>query len=312
MPTTGMPLVRRLLRYAGTFVPMVVYVSLNARSGYATEAVPFNLYVTLAATAAYVVLARALGELKPFDLGFLALFAAGALAARLDVGPVLELFRARGPVLLFATLGLTAVVPLLLGREPFTVAIARRRVPVWKQRLPSFLAINRALTAYWALLFFAASAVAAVSPLERWLTVLFLNVAVFGLGLPAMVWLPPLYLRLFPAPLPDRVEGIILGMPGVFDARAAGDEQATIQFHVTGEEAADYVLQVGGRRARSYEGRAEKPDLTIDTPGEVWRGIARGELNPAGALAQRRFAVEGDLALLLKLRQWFPARRRSA
>ena len=304
-----MTAVRLFARYVGTFVPMALYLSLCSRWRYAADAIPQALCVTVVVTAAYVALARGLGELKQFDVGFLVMFAIGALAASTGVTPVLTLYQKYSPVLLLATLGVTAVVPLLLGREPFTVAVARRRVPAWKARLPSFYAINRVMTGYWALLFFSAAALAAVSPYEWRLTLLVLNVGVFGLGLPAMAWLPPLYLKPFPAPLPDRVEAMILGMPAVFDARAADDAQATIQFRVSGAEPGDYYVRIEGGRCRSHEGVAARADLGISTPDSIWRGIVGGEIDPAEALMQGLYSAEGDLALLVELRRWFPARR---
>jgi hypothetical protein len=308
-PMSAASLLRLFLRHVGTFVLVGVYFSLHSSSHAEPESISHALYLTVLVTAAYVMLAHILGELKQFDLGLVGMFTVGALGARTEMTSILDVYRNYSPALLFATLGVTAVLPLLLGLEPFTMVVARRQAPAWQISLPSFDAINRVMTAYWALLFFAGAALAAMSPYDWRFTLLLSNVLVFGLGLPARIWLPSLYLRLFPPQLPKTVDAIILGMPFVFDSHAAGDARATIQFLVSGPEKGDYCLLVERGRCRSYRGLAESPDLTIRTPSDIWRSIALEDLSPAHALAQALFAVEGDLALLAKLGQWFRVHR---
>ena len=44
-------------------------------------------------------------------------------------------------------------------------------------------------------------------------------------------------------------------------------------------------------------------------PDRVWVGIVRGEVDGGQALMERQYSVEGDPALLVKLRDWFPGGR---
>ena len=103
--------------------------------------------------------------------------------------------------------------------------------------------------------------------------------------------------------------GAILGMPLTFDAKAAGDATATIQFRVSGADGGDFWLRVADGACQSFEGRAPSAELTINTPSSVWLGIARGELDGAQALLDRQYAIEGDSAILLRFGEWFPSRR---
>ena len=96
-----------------------------------------------------------------------------------------------------------------------------------------------------------------------------------------------------------------MGMPLVFDRSAAGDARAVIQFRVSGDEPGDYWLRVHNGRCESFEGMAQEPDLTVHTPGDVWVGVARGDVDGTQALTEERYRVEGDVALLLKLNEWF-------
>jgi putative sterol carrier protein len=112
-----------------------------------------------------------------------------------------------------------------------------------------------------------------------------------------------------PRSLPESVEVAIMGMPMNFDAQAAAGVASTIQFRVSGPDAGSYTLRVVDGSCESSEGTADAPDLTIDTPGVVWLGIARGELDPAQALVEQRYSIEGDSTILLRLGDWFPSGR---
>jgi putative sterol carrier protein len=98
---------------------------------------------------------------------------------------------------------------------------------------------------------------------------------------------------------------IISGMPGVFDAEAAGDLIADIQFDVTGGEPGSYYLHIEAGSCTFLEGEAESPSLIIHTPSEVWLSISRGEIDGQVALMQQKYTVEGDFDLLLKLNDMF-------
>jgi len=100
-----------------------------------------------------------------------------------------------------------------------------------------------------------------------------------------------------------------MGMPMVFDRKAARDTRASIQFRVSGNEPGDYYLAIARGKCRSFEGIAPAADLTVYTPDTVWMGIVRGELDGERALQEGLYRAEGDFALLAKLREWFPARR---
>jgi hypothetical protein len=225
------------------------------------------------------------------------------------VGPVLALFQNYSGAVLFVTLGLVAVVPPLLGYESFTYYFARCQVPRWQQKVPEFAAINRVMTTYWALLFFTAAGLATWAPQDWRFTVLYPNLLIFAVGMPATFWLPPLYLKLFPPGPPQALEPLLMGMPLVFDRKAAGDTQATIQFCVSGAEAGNYHLRIAQGRCESFEGTASAPDLTVYTPDTVWLRIVRGELDGAQALQEGLYRMEGDLSLLMKMGEWFPRRR---
>ena len=295
--------------HIGSFVPVFLYFYLCGTAAFSADGVRHALLVALVVDSAYIALARSQGEAKQFDAGIWTLFAAGTIAAWAGVAPALRLYQRYSPTLLFVALGLTALVPFLLGRETFTYYYARRQLPRWQLKVPEFHDVSRVMTVYWTLLFFTAAGLTAWAPTDWHFTFLYPNLMIFGVGMTATLWLPPVYFKLFPPALPRAVEPLIMGMPLVFDRRAARDTRASIQFRVSGSERGDYYLDIARGRCRSFEGVAPRADLTVYTPDTVWLQIARGELDGERALQDGLYRAEGDFALLAKIGEWFPARR---
>jgi len=307
MEIIGARAARFFFMHLGSFIAVIVYFYLCGASGYSPPGVRLALLTALIVNCGYTVLAYWQGEQKHFDFGIWTMFALGATAAYLGIEPVFRLFLLYSPAILFVTLGLTAIVPLLLGREPFTYYFARRQVPRWQFKTREFYVINHVMTVYWILIFSAAGALCAYSPLDPRFTFLLPNLAVFVLGIPAQFWLPPLYFKLFPPELPQFVEPLIMAMPMAFKAKPARDARARIQFQVSGAEPGSYWLRIADGKCESFEGVTEAPDLTVTTPGEVWVRIAHGQLDGAKALADGLYQVQGDYAILGKMNEWFNA-----
>jgi multimeric flavodoxin WrbA/putative sterol carrier protein len=99
-------------------------------------------------------------------------------------------------------------------------------------------------------------------------------------------------------------------MPLAFDPTAAQGLEAVYQFDVSGKETLQAHLKISGEKCTYHEGPAAAPGVVIRTPGEVWLAIAAGELDGQQAFMSGKYSVEGDLALLLKLKFLFPAAQR--
>jgi putative sterol carrier protein len=97
----------------------------------------------------------------------------------------------------------------------------------------------------------------------------------------------------------------IAGMPTAFNAEAAGDLKADIQFRVTGEESGTYYLHIENGVCTFREGESPAPTLTIRTPSEVWLAVSRGEMDGQMAFMQQKYTVEGEFGLLMKMSQLF-------
>jgi multimeric flavodoxin WrbA/putative sterol carrier protein len=94
-------------------------------------------------------------------------------------------------------------------------------------------------------------------------------------------------------------------MPAAFNAAAAGDLGAVYQFEVRGDENFVSHLRIAGGACTYHEGPADKPNLIIKTPADVWLKVSRGELSGQQAFMDGRYQVEGDMNLLLKMNRLF-------
>jgi hypothetical protein len=299
---------RFFFMHVGSFVSLLVYGVARARGGPGPDGVRAALHAALVVEAVYVVLAARRGELKHADYWLCAVFALGTALVHAGVAPVVTAFQLYSPTIFFGAFTLMALVPLVLGRETFTYYYARRQTPRWQQRLPTYHHLNRVLAGFWTLVFLAAATLAATAPLDWHYTALYPNLLVFAVGVPAPFWITPLYLRLFPPPLPTEAEPLIMGMPFAFDAKAAQGVDATIQFHVSGDEPGAYWVRVASGRCESFAGTAPAPSVTVHTPGDVWVRIVHGELDRAQAIENGLYRVEGDLATFVSIQAWFPPR----
>jgi multimeric flavodoxin WrbA/putative sterol carrier protein len=98
---------------------------------------------------------------------------------------------------------------------------------------------------------------------------------------------------------------LLQAMPLAFNPEAAGDLTADFQFEVKGDENFISHLKIANGRCTYYDGPADKPNLIIKSPADIWLKISRGELNGQKAFMEGRYRVEGDMSLLLKMKSLF-------
>lgn len=98
---------------------------------------------------------------------------------------------------------------------------------------------------------------------------------------------------------------VLKGMAFLFNPQAAPQLKAAIQFDVTGEQPGHWFLSIDNGTCTFNEGRHGSPTLTIKTPSEVWLAISNKELDGREALTQGKYAVEGDINLLMRMGSLF-------
>ncbi len=98
---------------------------------------------------------------------------------------------------------------------------------------------------------------------------------------------------------------LLKGMAATFNAGAAGEMKAVIQFEVTGKQSGNWFLSIENGKCVCREGMADAPTLTIKTPSEVWLAIANRETDGQQAFAEGKYSVQGDMALLMRMKSLF-------
>lgn len=98
---------------------------------------------------------------------------------------------------------------------------------------------------------------------------------------------------------------LIKMMPLGFHPEAAGSLSAVIQFEITGSEEFAAHLSIGNGRCSFHEGPAQKPDVIVKSPDDVWLSISKGKLDGQTAFLSGQYRVEGNISLLMKLRDMF-------
>jgi putative sterol carrier protein len=135
---------------------------------------------------------------------------------------------------------------------------------------------------------------------------------IIGIGLPFSRKYPIYYVKknhpsqpIYLSGFPQTARELIARMPSSFNADAASDLIADIQFRIFGEEEFNMVISIANGKCIAREGEADSPALTIIAPADLWMKMARSEINKAKALMDGLYKVEGDINLLIKMGQIF-------
>jgi putative sterol carrier protein len=106
-------------------------------------------------------------------------------------------------------------------------------------------------------------------------------------------------------PRPDSLETFMMILPMGFKSEAAQGLSAVFQFLFSGEVGGSCYFKIENNRLTPVLGEAEKSDLTIETPFELWMDIMTGKADGQKSFMEGKYNVKGDLNLLLKFGQLF-------
>jgi len=106
-------------------------------------------------------------------------------------------------------------------------------------------------------------------------------------------------------PRPDSIRSFMDLMRIGFNPQKAEDTQGTLQFVFSGEVEGSCYLAIDRGTIQTVEGTAEKPDLTIEAPFEVWMDIVTRKADGQKMFMDQKYRAVGDLSLLLKMGRLF-------
>jgi multimeric flavodoxin WrbA/putative sterol carrier protein len=106
-------------------------------------------------------------------------------------------------------------------------------------------------------------------------------------------------------PRPDSIATFMAILQMGFNPQAANDTRAILQFIFSGEVEGSCYFTIQNGSISAKAGTAEKPDLTIQAPFDVWMDIMTGKADGQEMFMQQRYKAVGDLSLLMRMGQLF-------
>ena len=106
-------------------------------------------------------------------------------------------------------------------------------------------------------------------------------------------------------PRPDSIETFMMVFSMGFNPDAAGETKAILEFHFSGEKEGSCHFRIENKRIEAVDGRAQNPDLTIESPFELWMDIMTGKADGQQMFMAQKYRATGDLSLLIRMSQLF-------
>jgi putative sterol carrier protein len=101
------------------------------------------------------------------------------------------------------------------------------------------------------------------------------------------------------------VEKLMSRMPKAFLPDKAVGVDAVIQYHLSGEEAGDWIIRIQDGTCTVEPGVAENPKMTLSADSEDYKNVILGKINGMNAFMEGKLRLAGDLNLAMKLTSFF-------
>ena len=104
-------------------------------------------------------------------------------------------------------------------------------------------------------------------------------------------------------PRPDSLENFMIILPFGLNAEAVGTRKVILQFNFLDDVTGSCWFMIQKDKISAEEGRKDKPDITIETPFELWMDIMTGKTDGQQMFMDQKYKVDGDLPLMIQLFQ---------
>ena len=101
------------------------------------------------------------------------------------------------------------------------------------------------------------------------------------------------------------VQQLIRNHEKAFLPEKAVGVDAVIQYHLTGEDGGDWIVNIHDGKCTVQEGVAENPKMSLTADAHEFRDILLGKINGMNAFMQGKLKLSGDLNLAMKLTTFF-------
>ncbi len=104
-------------------------------------------------------------------------------------------------------------------------------------------------------------------------------------------------------PRPDSLKSFMMFLPFGLNPGAVGDKKAVLQFKFSGDVAGSCYFTIDRDNIDAKKGTWENPDITVETPFDVWIDIMTGKADGQQMFMEQKYRVDGDLSLMIQLFQ---------
>lgn len=101
------------------------------------------------------------------------------------------------------------------------------------------------------------------------------------------------------------VKQLIYNHEKAFRPDVAEGVNVVIQYHLTGDEAGDYIIDIKDGVCKVSEGIAENPAMTLTADGRDFADVLLGKANGMQYFMTGKLKLSGDLNLAMKLTSFF-------
>ena len=102
-------------------------------------------------------------------------------------------------------------------------------------------------------------------------------------------------------PRPDSLESFMVMLSMGLSAKAADHGEVSLQFTFSDRAGSSCHFVIENGKVTAREGKADQPDIIIETPFDMWLDIMTGKADGQKLFMEQQYKVTGDLALMLQL-----------
>jgi len=215
------------------------------------------------------------------------------------------------PMTIYTILFLIALVPLLLGKKPFTYYISRSGYSDAIIKSDIFLKINNTISYIWAFIFALAFVLVQIqySPYSS-TNMLISNTVAFVpqilLGIPVSIYLPKYLMKQPNNKIKfDSIKDAFSSMPYGLNKELAKDIDVVIQFELTGLEKQITHLIIKNQKCEFQDGLHPNATVSIKVDSKIWLDITNGTLDGANAYINKMYEMSGDASIMLNFDKLF-------
>ena len=103
----------------------------------------------------------------------------------------------------------------------------------------------------------------------------------------------------------DDINEIFARLPNAFLPEKAGNMNATIQLHLTGDGGGDWTVAIANGGITVTQGTASAPNLSLTMASNDYVALSRGEANPMNLFMAGKIKLQGDMTLAMKFPDMF-------